>query len=311
MKTDSKNPTDIIVPLGQALKDARIAASLSIEEVAEQLNFSPSAIRDFEDNLTQILETQKYPVIYLRGYLSNYAKLVGLNTLELFVEYQQLAVQQKKVKKLTPSDLIIPKTNKRSKKWPLGILFLSIAIVVIYLSTTQLFTSAEQTQPVSDPIAEQLVSQDNDLTNTKDNEEATVEVQVTPPDSAATESLKAPETTPQATDNIAQPQSETSSSTISAAVETKTTQVEEVVQAKDEHLSLAFNADCWTEVFDATGKRIAFGLYKNGRVLSLTGVAPFQLKLGNPSVVDIQYQNQVIKGEFTPGRTARFSVPLS
>jgi cytoskeleton protein RodZ len=97
----------------------------------------------------------------------------------------------------------------------------------------------------------------------------------------------------------------------SANVENSTQEIVENSTQEVAKLSLVYTAECWTEVFDATGKRIAFGLYKDGRVLSLAGVAPFQLKLGDPSVVEIQYQDQIIEGEFTPGRSAQFSVPLS
>ena len=154
MKNESDKPTEIIVPLGQALKDARIAASLSIDEVAKQLNFAPSTIRDFEDNLEQSLLTEKYPVIYLRGYLANYAKLVGLNTLELFVEYQQLASVQKKPKKLVSSELIIPKVKRRSKKMPIFLLVIIIVGIVFYFNQKQMLSLFEDGAPVIESTAE-------------------------------------------------------------------------------------------------------------------------------------------------------------
>lgn len=328
MKTESNKPTEIIVPLGQALKDARIAASLSVDEVAEQLNFAPSTVRDFEDNLAQILETKKYPVIYLRGYLSNYAKLVGLNTLELFVEYQQLASVQKKTKKLPPSDLIIPHTKKRSKKLPLFLLFVAVIFVVIYLFQKQLFTSTEQTAPLTESIAEQPVVQQGNVLIAKGDlsgedtaaelPDTVIESQTAPVETNLPETVIAPETdkplqeeVKQLPQQLPQQQDEVSEFNTSAVSESSAPQTIEKVQTESERLSLAFNAECWTEVFDATGKRIAFGLYQNGNVLSLAGVAPFKLKLGDPSVVEIQYQDQIIEGEFTPGRSARFSVPLS
>ena len=154
MKTESDKPTEIIVPLGQALKDARIASSLSVDEVAKQLNFAPSTIRDFEDNLEQALLAQKYPVIYLRGYLANYAKLVGLNTLELFVEYQQLASVQKKPKKLVASQLIIPKAKKSSKKFPIFILLIIVIGIVLFFYQKQILSIFDDSAPTIESTTE-------------------------------------------------------------------------------------------------------------------------------------------------------------
>jgi len=78
-----------------------------------------------------------------------------------------------------------------------------------------------------------------------------------------------------------------------------------------ELLQLTFSADCWTEIVDATGKRLAFDLYKQGASIILKGVAPFKLKLGDPSVVTIQYQNKIFEHKFAAGRAVRFIVPQS
>jgi len=328
MKTDSNKPTEIIVPLGQALKDARLAASLTLEEVAEKLNFAPSTVRDFEDNLEQILLTKKYPVIYLRGYLANYAKLVGLNTLELFVEYQQLATTQKTAKKLPVSDLIIPQKKKRSKKLPLFLLLIAIIGAAIYLFQTQFFTPIEQTSadPESSvevdakttPRNNNVLIAKGDLVSEGTLPESTNEEFIEP---VVEQETKLPsieqkteiqtEPTDENIDEQSKIEIQSPDVNVSPSVESSAHVIVENSATELAKLSLVYSAECWTEVFDATGKRIAFGLYKDGRVLSLAGVAPFQLKLGDPSVVEIQYQDQIIEGEFTPGRSAQFSVPLS
>jgi cytoskeleton protein RodZ len=55
-----------------------------------------------------------------------------------------------------------------------------------------------------------------------------------------------------------------------------------------------FKADCWLEVTDATGKKLFSGLQRSGGKLSLSGTAPYRLKIGAPSAVDVQYQNQPV-----------------
>jgi len=55
-----------------------------------------------------------------------------------------------------------------------------------------------------------------------------------------------------------------------------------------------FKADCWLEVSDATGKKLFSGLQRSGGKLSLSGTAPYRLKIGAPGAVDVQYQNQPV-----------------
>jgi len=356
MKKDDQESPEIIVPLGQALKDARLTVPLSIDEVAEKLNLSTTAVRDIEENLVQILETKKYPIIYLRGYLANYAKLVGLSTLELFVEYQQLAVVQKSNRALPHSKLIMPHPKKRSKLLPFTLLAVVIVGAGFYFSQESaspipqqpLLEQTEQTeqaeqvpvvasssesttlnievkeQPVTLELAEQTATLAVPSVDTTDvvadeNIVSPVETAIEAPTTLASEVIAevTPEvaiTAPEVEIVTAVPVVETANTegevvATELVAETSAEKVEPAVTSQS--LSLSFSAECWTEVFDATGKRVAYGLYKAGRVLELSGVAPFQLKLGDPSVVEIQYNDQLIEGDFTPGRTARFNVPLS
>lgn len=55
-----------------------------------------------------------------------------------------------------------------------------------------------------------------------------------------------------------------------------------------------FNADCWLEVTDAAGKKLFSGMQRSGGKLSLAGTAPYRLKIGAPSAVQIQYQGQPV-----------------
>jgi cytoskeleton protein RodZ len=55
-----------------------------------------------------------------------------------------------------------------------------------------------------------------------------------------------------------------------------------------------FNADCWLEVSDATGKKLFSGIQRSGGKLSLAGTPPYRLKIGAPRAVQVQYQNQPV-----------------
>ncbi|AIX72876.1 MAG: cytoskeleton protein RodZ [Mixta calida] len=57
---------------------------------------------------------------------------------------------------------------------------------------------------------------------------------------------------------------------------------------------LDFNADCWLEVTDASGKKLFSGMQRSGGKLSLSGTAPYRLKIGAPAAVQIHYQGQPV-----------------
>jgi len=57
---------------------------------------------------------------------------------------------------------------------------------------------------------------------------------------------------------------------------------------------LNFSADCWLEVTDSAGKKLFSGMQRSGGKLSLAGTAPYRVKIGAPSAVQIQYQGQPV-----------------
>lgn len=131
----------IIVPLGHALQDARLAASLTAKEVAEKLHLSVYTIRDIEDDLDNVIKSGKYPIIYLRGYILNYAKLVSLTNLELFTEYYELSGRQQHLSNLHSAVSIYPE-KKRLKKLLLWFLLI-IVFGVCFLVVQHYFFSAK------------------------------------------------------------------------------------------------------------------------------------------------------------------------
>ncbi len=75
-------------------------------------------------------------------------------------------------------------------------------------------------------------------------------------------------------------------------------------------LVFTFSGDCWVNVTDATGEVIAYGVKVAGRVMPVSGVAPFEIVLGAPQSVGITIAGEPVDmGQFPAGRTARFSLP--
>ncbi len=138
-------------PLGQALRNARLNRSLSIEEVAAKLNLAASTLQDIEDGLADLIENKKYPSIFLRGYLVNYAKLVSLAELKQFPEYQQLSNSQAYLAKLRPSATISP-AKKRGKKLLLLSVLLAVLGLALFIVQKSFFSKSPAVQEHGDAV---------------------------------------------------------------------------------------------------------------------------------------------------------------
>ncbi|WP_106419730.1 RodZ domain-containing protein [Salinicola tamaricis] len=75
-------------------------------------------------------------------------------------------------------------------------------------------------------------------------------------------------------------------------------------------LALTFNEQSWTEIYDATDKRIFSGLQSAGSQATARGKPPFRLTIGNASGVSLRYRGQTVDlGQYTGGNNvARFTL---
>ena len=284
MTTMSNQEQTSTAPLGKALQDARLSASLTVKDVAEQLNLAVSTVRDIEGNLDNVIENENYPAIYLRGYIANYAKLVVLDKLEQFPEYQQLSNAHKR-----PLNLCSP-VKKTPKRRLLLLLLLAVFCIAALLAVQQTFFNARSPlSPDSQTAESEQTTALKELALNRDDAQST-------PSPVEVESDNA-EITDVETQNDSEPvnplplkkQVHPQNNRVKTAESDAQREVAETNATVIESLQLTFSGDCWTEVFDANGKRLAFYLYKKGALLTVNGVAPFHLKLGDPGAVTIQY----------------------
>lgn len=59
-------------------------------------------------------------------------------------------------------------------------------------------------------------------------------------------------------------------------------------------LSLTFNEQSWTEIYDATDRRILVGLQSAGTQATAEGEPPFRLTIGNASGVELNYRGEAV-----------------
>lgn len=88
---------DNVAKFGETLKAARLAKNLSQEAVAKELNMLKRHV--------EALETEEFVALpqfaYLRGFVVNYAKLLGLNTDEIIAQFERVypaSMREKSIK---------------------------------------------------------------------------------------------------------------------------------------------------------------------------------------------------------------------
>ncbi len=83
----------------------------------------------------------------------------------------------------------------------------------------------------------------------------------------------------------------------------------EVVVLGQGVLNLVFTDNCWTDVADASGKKLLYGVMKAGMVRNVTGETPFKITLGQADAVIVKYNGELFDHQaFSQGKIARFVV---
>jgi len=123
---------------------------------------------------------------------------------------------------------------------------------------------------------------------------------------------------PQATEPLDEPQTDISDETQNVVADEPIVAVEpepavEAVIVGDDsvmRMSITYSGDCWTEITDASGRRLFFDLGKAGRTVNLTGEAPFNVLFGDAANVSLEVNGDrfEIPAADRRGRTARLTI---
>lgn len=126
--------------LGAFLQQVRETNGLSIEYVADQLKLKISTVRDLEDNRYDRLGG----LVYIKGYLRSYARLLHLN-----IEDQlQLGGQNKESPTTTNNDGLLGPSKQKTQRVGFWLLFLVIAVVIL-ITALHFYQKAHQSSVVS------------------------------------------------------------------------------------------------------------------------------------------------------------------
>ena len=311
---------------GQLLREAREKQGLSQQAIADKLFLRVNIISDLEENRLD----ENTSVTFFKGYVRLYAKNVGLNPEELIALFEQYHTAPKPPAKLQSFSKRVAK-QAHDDRWMMVtyiIALILLAGVVVWwyqqpandddfvpssstTSTTSSSTAASQSVA---SVGSTNIDDSAYVENSAEQADASLnDDEAVADDTYQDEAL----TTPEVSDTNTTPlEEQDSSETADSGLESRlslpaTNQETSQDEAGKVALTFTFAGECWVNVTDSTGEALAFGIKAEGYVMSVSGVPPFEVTLGAPHVVQIDYDGDAVDmSGFDPKRTAKFYLPM-
>jgi cytoskeleton protein RodZ len=282
---------------GERLAEIRRARDISVREIAKELHLDEAKVRALEENHFDVLGAP----VFAKGHLRKYAELVGIPAEDMLADYDLLNSSTGTLPLVGAHRIAVRQVSVGP--WVAGIVIIVMAAVAVWwwfyqepvakpVIAKPAIQAPTESRPLEDPVV--------DSTDSTDSDDST--------DSApATDEVAAAETAQESTVAVALPVPEPEADPV---VDEQVTDDGNDVAASSVELVLAFSGDCWTEVSDATGRQLYFGLGTAGRTMTLSGIEPLDALLGNTSNVSVRVDgfDYSIRAADRRGNTARLTI---
>lgn len=276
--------------LGDLLAKARENLSLSQKDIASRLNLRVGIISALDAN-----DFDKLPApTYIRGYIRSYARAVNLDADRLINLYNGLAEAPPEI---LPDVKPVVQASSKDKPVKAMTYLVTLTIVILIIAWWQ---------------GQHMVGTDFFASNTKTSQGGkyaggftyTYDVVIHPEtvDVSEIDRLDDGELENMKTVDLAK-SSELELDDILSIEDSLNLNT----QANSDTLKMELTAESWIEVYDVSGEKLYLGLAKPSEKISITGMTPFSVKLGNARAVSVNFNgNPFDTTEHTRAGVARF-----
>jgi cytoskeleton protein RodZ len=277
--------------LGEMLRSARVAHDLTIEQVSTELRIEAKQLKALEDNRFAEIGVP----VFIKGYLRQYGQRLGLDVRDLLAAYyRQTDLSDVQVQ---PSRVIRLRDTRQITRWLLA----AIVLVTVAVGLAVWWWSGgEIPAPLRSPGPSAGSPTESPAASEPSRDAAPAAAQAAPAGGAEPVAAATPAAAPDSAREAAEGEAESPPANPLPLGQTIP-------------LEFTFDSESWTEVTDASGERLLFGLSAAGRQVTVRGVPPVQIVLGNANAVRL-----VVDGEEYPiptrgrqGELARFSVDVA
>ncbi|GAA0831959.1 helix-turn-helix domain-containing protein [Marinomonas arenicola] len=318
------------IDIGKSLKAARVERHLDERQVSTELKIPIDQVRALEDNQFDYFRS----ATFARGYLKGYCRLVGLDVNLMLAAFDSLTTA-KAESNIKPVDKVINKQAGFGDPFVILISIVIIAVLVFLAFWWPSFSNNNSAVIEKNAAADQGVEEQSSVDTsmpalapsaTSNEAAATTEPEASvaqDSDDAAVNKAAAEEELPVADNAVTTGLSAETIAILEKAgvnpqkVEeaTKDVPTEQVVSTPQAPLykndiEMAFDADCWTEIRDSTGKILYSGVKAAGSKLEVTGSAPYRVVIGYArGVSSFKFKGEVYDfSSYTHKDLARFEL---
>lgn len=294
---------------GERLAAARRAHEISASDIAKELHLDEPKVRALEQNNFEFLGAP----VFAKGHLRKYAELVGVPIEDILADYYQL-------NRAAGAPPVVGPARKFDREMYLGRWIAGGVAVIVVASAIYWWFSQGPLLPLAQTAPAILAP----FVSSSDSEPAQDEVAEPAASGSETETEPAiivaeatqeqePETEPES-DQLADAEEVPAPDTVLALAEPPVSETdtfsEDVSLLPQVQVELSFFGDCWTEVTDASGRRLFYDLGTAGRNVTLSGDEPLQIVLGDSENVSIAVagQDYPIADYVRVGRLTRLTI---
>lgn len=260
---------------GERLAAARRELQISVHEIAKELHLDEPKVRALERNDFDMLGAP----VFAKGHLKTYAQLVNVDAADVLADYYQL-------NRTASMEPVISTRPKPRRELSPGPWIAVIVVIIVVVSAYWWFSRSAESEPGIDVSAG-----DDDS------------VILVPAETDEGIPAELPETSdPVVGSPVPGP--------VVADEPEPAPVTEQVMDDGQLHLLVTYSGDCWTEITDASGRRLLFDLGKDGRTVEITGSEPFNVLFGNPGNVSLRVNGEdfAVPATNRPDRPMRLTI---
>lgn len=296
---------------GERLRAARENRGVGIEEIAAELHVGPATLLALEENRFDDLGAP----VFAKGHLRKYAQALGVPVDDVLADYYRLDREAEPPPVVGLRPRRVPRDFSLAPWLVALLLLIVVAALILWWIGSSSGSVAGYSPATATPGNEAAVPAGEP--GALDSPETAGAAD--PPRAGAASPFDALGTGPAAR-QAAQP----APSPAAASAERPGT-VQAVPSATADagggspvpateperiELGLAFSGQCWTEIYDAEGRRLFFGMGREGVQRRLRGAAPLQVLVGDVAAVELTVDGEpyAIPAASRRGRTARLVI---
>lgn len=286
-----------LIPMqpGDLLRYHREQAGLTLAQAGELARIKPAVLAAIESG-----QTSQIPSVYLRGFIRNYARALGLD--QSAIEEQMEHVQGRDPQ--VQSVFSVKTSRGRTEKWIKASSYIAASAVIAALAWQFTHEAVRFSQGDSQLAAGTVASKAHSDPGRSES--------TTPAPAANTHlnaSIASVEVLQQRGGAGGKAAAEQAWEAIGGEGDAAETVAADEAAAGEHRLTVRTSADSWVEIFDGQGEQLELDLIRAGHERAYSGSWPFRVMLGRASAVELTLDGESVDlAPYTRGNVARLTL---